>query len=114
MGGFDRLGFQVGDQGAECRFAFGHGRGELVERVACQRRKRAPAFAGSDLGVARIVDERADWSVPPRLFAPRSAIVSVPQPLWFHVMCRIQPFLVSIAFSCKAVLKATRAGVRLA
>jgi hypothetical protein len=27
-------------------------------------------------------------------------------------MCRIQPFLVSIAFSCKAVLKATRAGVR--
>ncbi len=67
MDGFDRLGFQVRDQSAECRVAFGHGQGELVERVACQRRKRAPAFAGSDLGVARIVDERADWSVPPRL-----------------------------------------------
>ena len=45
MDGFDRLGFQVPDQGAECRVAFGHGRGELVERVACQRRKKAPALA---------------------------------------------------------------------
>ena len=63
MGGFDRLGLQVGDQGAECRFAFGHGRGELVERVACQSRKRAPALAGSDLGIACVVDERAGWSV---------------------------------------------------
>jgi hypothetical protein len=67
MDGFDRLGFEIGDEGAECRVAFGHGRGELVERVACQRRKRAPALAGSDLGIARVVDERAGWSVPPRL-----------------------------------------------
>jgi len=67
MEGFDRLGFQVRDQGAECGVALGHGRGELVERVACQRRNRPRALAGSDLGIARIVDERADWSVPPRL-----------------------------------------------
>ena len=67
MDGLDRLGFEVRDQGAECRVAFGHGRGELVERVACQRRKRAPALAGSDLGIACVVDERPGWSVPPRL-----------------------------------------------
>ena len=55
MGGFDCLGFEVRDQGAECRVAFGHRRGELVERVTPHRGNRAPLLAGSDLGVARVV-----------------------------------------------------------
>ena len=67
MGGFGRLGFQVRDQGAECRVAFGHGRGEFVERVTSHRGTNPPPLAGSDLGIACIVDERAGWSVPPRL-----------------------------------------------
>src|ERR1700758_72121 len=55
MDGFDRLGFQVRDQGPEGRVAFGHRRGELVERVACQRGKREPPLAGSDLYIACVV-----------------------------------------------------------
>jgi len=67
MDGFDRLGFQVRDERAECRVAFGHRRGEVVERVTGHRGIRPPALAGSDLGIACVVDERADRSVPPRL-----------------------------------------------
>ena len=67
MDGFDRLGVEVRDQRAECRVAFGYRRSEFVERVACQCGNGPPALAGSDLGIACVVDERAGWSVPPRL-----------------------------------------------
>jgi hypothetical protein len=58
------------------------------------------------------VDERAGLSVPPHYRATFSYKYRFRNR--YGSMCRIQPFPVSIAFSCKAVLKATRAGVRLA